>query len=68
MLEYADELYDWIQKGAGIYICGAKEPMCRDVEAALVSIIADKAGIGTEEAGQFLLDLHEQGSYHKDVY
>lgn len=68
MLEHADELYDWIRKGAGIYVCGAKEPMSRDVEDTLIHIIADKAGIGTGEATQYLLDMHEQGSYHKDVY
>jgi sulfite reductase (NADPH) flavoprotein alpha-component len=68
MIQQADELYKWINGGAHIYVCGAKEPMSVDVENTLVSIIATKADLGLEEAREYLNNLHENGRYHKDVY
>ncbi len=68
MKEKADELYDWIQSGANIYVCGAKEPMSVDVENTLIGIIADKANITVEAATEYVHQLHESGQYHKDVY
>lgn len=66
--EQADELIAWIEGGAAIYVCGAKEPMSKDVEKALIEIIADKKSITLVEAVDFLADLEEQGRYVKDVY
>ena len=68
MLAHADELYNWIENGANIYICGAKEPMSIDVENTLLRIIADKKNISADAAVQYLQDLQEAGKYHKDVY
>ncbi|MEX6687144.1 flavodoxin domain-containing protein [Danxiaibacter flavus] len=68
MKEKADELYDWIQSGANIYVCGAKEPMSVDVENTLISIIAEKADISIDAATEYVHQLHESGQYHKDVY
>lgn len=68
MKEKADELYEWIQSGANIYVCGAKEPMSVDVENTLISIIADKADISIDAATEYVHQLHESGQYHKDVY
>ncbi|MDR0791996.1 MAG: flavodoxin domain-containing protein [Chitinophagaceae bacterium] len=68
MLAHADELFDWIENGANIYICGAKEPMSIDVDNTLINIIANKKNITTEAATQYLQGLQEAGKYHKDVY
>ncbi len=32
MLQHSKEFYEWLQNGAYVYICGAKEPMSVDVE------------------------------------
>ena len=39
MWEHGQELYNWIQSGAHIYLCGKKDPMSIDVEHTLVEII-----------------------------
>jgi sulfite reductase (NADPH) flavoprotein alpha-component len=62
------ELFDWISKGASIYVCGKKDPMSADVEKALVEIFQAQAGKTTEEAIGFLEQLKDEGRYHKDVY
>jgi len=68
MTQKADELYDWIQNGAHIYVCGSKDPMSVDVEYALIDIISEKANISRVAAAEYLHDMHENGRYHKDVY
>ena len=39
MQQQSNELFKWLQEGAYIYICGAKEPMSIDVEEQLKDII-----------------------------
>jgi sulfite reductase (NADPH) flavoprotein alpha-component len=68
MLKHGAELFDWINNGASLYVCGAKEPMSTDVEDALLQIIQTFGNKSIEEAGQFLEQLKEDGRYLKDVY
>ncbi len=68
MMQQATELYDWIQNGAVIYICGAKHPMSTDVENTLLQIFQTKGGMNEEEAADYLTALSDSGKYHKDVY
>lgn len=63
--EHADELLDWLEGGAHLYVCGAKDPMSKDVEATLLELIAARKGAG---AADYLADLAEAGRYVKDVY
>lgn len=67
MREKADELVEWIDGGASIYVCGAKEPMSKDVEQTLLDILAARKG-GHEAAQEFLDELHDNNRYVKDVY
>ena len=68
MLQQSAELFAWIESGAHIYICGAKEPMSIDVEHTLVQIIAQQADISEEAAAEYIVALDGNGRYHKDVY
>jgi sulfite reductase alpha subunit-like flavoprotein len=65
MKEHADELLEWIENGAYIYVCGSKDPMSYDVDATLVEILSSKKGVGAKD---FLADLADEGRYVKDVY
>jgi sulfite reductase (NADPH) flavoprotein alpha-component len=64
----AKELYQWLENGAYLYVCGQKSPMSTDVENALLQIIEIQKGINNEQAKQYLEDLETQGRYQKDVY
>ncbi len=68
MKQQAGELMEWIDNGAHLYICGAKEPMSVDVEQSLVDIISEQKVLSQESAKEFLNELKESGRYHKDVY
>jgi sulfite reductase (NADPH) flavoprotein alpha-component len=64
----AEELVSWIDGGAYLYICGTKDPMSRDVEETLISILSKHKNWTEQESAQFLEDLTAQGRYQKDVY
>lgn len=68
MLSYAAELYQWIQNGAYIYVCGKKDPMSLDVEKTLVQIVQQYSNKSLEESQQFINELKDSHRYHKDVY
>lgn len=68
MQQKSNELYNWLNNGAALYVCGAKEPMANDVEQTLINIISEQGDKTTAEAEAFLLQLQEEGRYEKDVY
>ncbi|WP_300602505.1 flavodoxin domain-containing protein [Niabella sp.] len=65
--EKGAELLEWLNNGAHLYICGAKDPMCKDVENTFVELFKAK-GKSEEEARNYLVQLEEEGRYSKDVY
>lgn len=68
MQQNGKELVEWIDNGAIIYICGAKEPMSYDVEKALLEIIAKEKNIDETQAANYFEQLKESGRLVKDVY
>lgn len=62
------EVYDWIQGGAHVYVCGDATRMARDVHACLLDIACDHGGLDAEGARQWLDQLAAQGRYARDVY
>ncbi len=68
MLKHGAELFNWINNGASIYVCGAKEPMSADVEDTLMQIVEKFGNKTIEEAVGFVEQLKEDGRYLKDVY
>ncbi len=68
MLANGEELFQWLQAGAYLYICGAKEPMSVDVLDALQQIIVKHGQYSHQSASDFLAQLTEEGKLLKDVY
>ncbi|HVF96802.1 MAG TPA: hypothetical protein VM871_05755, partial [Flavisolibacter sp.] len=68
LLQHAKEVFEWIDGGAYIYICGAKDPMAIDVENTLFQIIRRYKGGSEEEAVLYLEQMKEEGRFLKDVY
>ncbi|WP_080777441.1 diflavin oxidoreductase [Chryseobacterium phocaeense] len=64
----AEEVYHWLEGGASLYVCGAKEPMSRDVEKTILNILQSKGKHSPEEAQNYLEELELSGRYVKDVY
>ncbi|GAC1439828.1 MAG: assimilatory sulfite reductase (NADPH) flavoprotein subunit [Sediminibacterium sp.] len=68
LLQKARELFEWIQNGAFVYLCGEKDPMSKEVEAALLTVIEQEGKLTREAAVKYFEQLKEEGRYMKDVY
>lgn len=68
MKEQARDLYDWLEKGAHIYVCGDAAHLAPDVNRALLDIIASEARIGPEAAEDYVRALQADHRYQRDVY
>ncbi len=68
MLQVGRELWSWIADGAHIYVCGDAKRMAKDVERALIDIVAAHGARSTNEAVAFVAELKKAGRYQTDVY
>ncbi|CAN2535450.1 Ion-translocating+oxidoreductase+complex+subunit+B [Methylocapsa aurea] len=68
MREVGRDLFAWIAEGAHIYVCGDAKRMAKDVERALVDIVAQYGARATAEAVAFVAELKKNGRYRQDVY
>ncbi|PWV99775.1 sulfite reductase (NADPH) flavoprotein alpha-component [Paenibacillus cellulosilyticus] len=68
MLENGAQLYQWLENGAHVYVCGDEKHMAHDVHKALLSIIEQHGGKSADEAAAYVSALQEQGRYQRDVY
>ncbi|MFF2090538.1 assimilatory sulfite reductase (NADPH) flavoprotein subunit [Paenibacillus sp. NPDC058174] len=68
MLEKAKELYQWLEEGAHVYVCGDEKHMAHDVHKALLTVIEQQGSKNSEAAAAYLAGLQEQGRYQRDVY
>ncbi|MBD1380812.1 assimilatory sulfite reductase (NADPH) flavoprotein subunit [Metabacillus arenae] len=68
MLEHSKELFEWLQEGAAVYICGDEKKMAHDVHQTLLKIIEKEGGMSSEQAEDYLADMQQQKRYQRDVY
>ncbi|MFK3959816.1 assimilatory sulfite reductase (NADPH) flavoprotein subunit [Pseudalkalibacillus hwajinpoensis] len=68
MLERSKELYEWLQQGAHVYVCGDEKYMAKDVHIALVHILEQQGDFSESEAEAYLADLRNAKRYQRDVY
>lgn len=68
MREVGRDVWAWLADGAHIYVCGDAKRMAKDVETALVDIVAQHGARTPEEAAMFVSDLKKKGRYQQDVY
>lgn len=68
MLQQSAGLFQWLESGAHLYLCGAKEPMSVDVENTLMEIIRKEGNRTAAQAAGYLDELKEMGRFAKDVY
>jgi sulfite reductase (NADPH) flavoprotein alpha-component len=68
MREVGREVWTWLADGAHVYICGDAKRMAKDVERALVDIVAQFGARSTDEAISFVGELKKKGRFQQDVY
>jgi sulfite reductase (NADPH) flavoprotein alpha-component len=68
MREVGREVWTWLAEGANVYVCGDAKRMAKDVERALVDIVAQFGARSTDEAVAFVGELKKKGRFQQDVY
>ena len=66
--EQGATLWQWLQQGAHVYVCGDANHMAKDVEAALIALIQTHGALDAEDAEAYLDQLRDERRYQRDVY
>lgn len=66
--EEGASVWQWLQEGAHVYVCGDMNRMAKDVQQALVDIVATHSGRTAQEAVEWLEQLLAEHRYQRDVY
>ncbi|MBN6065884.1 assimilatory sulfite reductase (NADPH) flavoprotein subunit [Aggregatibacter actinomycetemcomitans] len=66
--EESTALWQWLQDGAYIYVCGDAAKMAKDVERALLDVITREGKLSADDAEDYLNELRENQRYQRDVY
>jgi sulfite reductase (NADPH) flavoprotein alpha-component len=65
--EEGEELYQWLQQGAHIYVCGGLE-MEKGVQESLAEVVNTYSGEPEKDTDQIIDNLRSEGRYLRDVY
>jgi sulfite reductase (NADPH) flavoprotein alpha-component len=68
LMEQKKQVFEWINEGAHLYVCGDKNTMGRDVKDTLLSIIKSESGYNDEKTAEYFKQLRKENRYHEDVY
>ena len=68
MKKETDSIWEWVQEGAAIYICGDARHMAKDVTATLHDIAAKKGSFSDQEAKDFIRKMRKEKRLLLDVY
>lgn len=68
IVEQGKEVWQWLQEGAYLYICGDATYMAKDVHEALIKVAEEHGGKSREDAENYLNELRKAKRYQKDVY
>jgi len=67
-MERAADLYAWLEEGAHFYVCGDASRMAKDVEQALLAVVAKAGGRSPDQALEYVQALRSSRRYARDVY
>lgn len=68
ILENDKEFFDWLERGAYVYVCGDATHMEQDVQAAILQVIQERGNKSLVQAEAYLDQLKQKKRYQKDVY
>ena len=68
LAQHGAEVWQWLQNGAHLYVCGDAKRMAKDVHQTLVDIAIEHGNLDAEQAAEYLNELRTQKRYQKDVY
>jgi sulfite reductase (NADPH) flavoprotein alpha-component len=68
MREHARDVWDWLEGGAEVFVCGDKARMAADVDRELHTIVETAGGRTPDQARDYVAALKKTKRYKRDVY
>ncbi len=68
MLDNKQEFFEWIQKGAVVYVCGNKRTMAESVRKTMIEIIASEGNMQEKNAVEYFHGMKSRNQYLEDIY
>ncbi|NML65395.1 assimilatory sulfite reductase (NADPH) flavoprotein subunit [Hymenobacter sp. RP-2-7] len=68
LLERSRQVYEWLESGASLYVCGDKTRLGQAVQQALGAVVQKEAGLSADAAADYVKALRKQRRYLEDVY
>lgn len=68
MWEHKEEVFEWLEKGAMIYVCGDAHHMAKDVDAMLLRIVEACGNKSEAQAKDYMKALRAGKRYLRDIY
>ena len=68
MYEAGFEIFQWVELGAILYVCGDAIKMAKDVELTLQKIIEEQLKYTSEQSLEYIKKLKKEKRYLLDVY
>jgi sulfite reductase (NADPH) flavoprotein alpha-component len=68
LLERSRQVYEWLESGAQLYVCGDKTRLGQAVQTALAAVVQKEAGLSADAAADYVKALRKQRRYLEDVY
>jgi len=66
--EKGEELMQWLNEGAKLYVCGDAKRMAKDVDEALQEVICKHGNMDEQEAKDYMRQLRKDKRYLRDIY
>ena len=67
IVQQGKELFEWLEQGASLYLCGEKEPTGKAIEEALLHVFKIQTG-NEDSANAYFENLKKENRYAKDLY
>jgi len=66
--ENAADVFAWLERGTHLYVCGDADKMAKDVNEALIDIVAQQGKLARGDAEEYIAELRRNKRYQRDVY
>ena len=68
LAEQGRRVYEWLEGGATLYVCGDKARLAGAIRQTLTEVVARHGGLSAETAAEYVSTLRRQRRYQEDVY
>ncbi|MBF7021057.1 assimilatory sulfite reductase (NADPH) flavoprotein subunit [Staphylococcus kloosii] len=66
--ENSELFFQWLKEGAAIYVCGDEKYMAKDVNEAILRVIAKEGNMSEADAEAYLNQMKTEKRYQRDIY